>query len=96
VRDQARYAAEIATFVADRTSGTVSADERSVYRALRRLAQAELVTSTDRRGTATGAHRRYYELTPTGGRVLEAFLDRNIRNVYRHENADLFGERRDG
>jgi DNA-binding PadR family transcriptional regulator len=91
VRDEPRYAAEIAAFVADRTFGTMSADDRSLYRALRRLAHAELVVATDRRGSATGIDRKYYALTPTGERVLEAFLERNIRPIYLEGNADLFG-----
>jgi DNA-binding PadR family transcriptional regulator len=93
VRDRPRYAAEIATFVSDRTSGAITADDRSVYRALRRLAKAELVVATDRPGTATGADRKYYELTATGARVLDAFIERNVRAMYINANRDLFGPR---
>lgn len=66
VRDQARYAADMAGFVADHTRGTVTVDERSLYRALRRLARLELIAETPGPGARTGADRKYHRLTATG------------------------------
>jgi PadR family transcriptional regulator, regulatory protein PadR len=48
VRDQPRYAAEIAEFVATHSSTTMTVDDRSLYRAMRRLKQLELVDGTER------------------------------------------------
>lgn len=91
VRAEPRYSAEIADFVATHTGGMMTADDRSLYRALRRLKQLELVEDSERPGERTGAGRRYFELTPSGHNVLEAFLDRNIRNIYVNGSAaDLF------
>jgi DNA-binding PadR family transcriptional regulator len=82
VRDTARYPAEIAEFIATRTQGAITADHRSLYRALRRLGDLDLVETSGRPGRRTGADRKYYQITSSGRRVLEAFLDRHIRGVY--------------
>lgn len=91
VSERARYAAEIATFLAERTGGTMAADNRSLYRALRRLADVGLVEDVGRPAERTGADRKYFSLTESGERVLDVFLERNVRAVYLDRNADLFG-----
>lgn len=90
VQDVPKYAAEIADFVATHTDGTMTVDDRSLYRALRRLKQLELVDDSERPGERTGAGRRYHTLTPSGRNVLEAFLERNIRHVYLTGSTELF------
>ena len=82
VRDVPRYPAEIAEFIDTMTHGTMAADERSLYRAMRRLNDLELVETSNQPGRRTGADRRYYEITRTGQRVLDAFLDRHVRGIY--------------
>jgi PadR family transcriptional regulator len=91
VRDQPRYPAEIAEFINTMTQGTMAADQRSLYRAMRRLGDLELVETSDQPGRRTGADRRYYQITRTGQRVLDAFLDRHVRGIYLTDPAaDLF------
>jgi DNA-binding PadR family transcriptional regulator len=82
VRDRPRYPAEIAEFINSMTQGTMAADPRSLYRAMRRLSDLELVETSDRPGRRTGAERRYYRITRTGQRILNAFLDRHVRSIY--------------
>jgi DNA-binding PadR family transcriptional regulator len=82
VRDRARYPAEIAEFINTTTNGTMAADPRSLYRAMRRLNDIELVETSNQPGRRTGADRRYYQITRTGRRVLDAFLDRHVRSIY--------------
>ena len=82
VRDQPRYPAEIAEFISTMTHGTMTADHRSIYRAMRRLADIELVETSNQPGRRTGADRTYYQITGTGRRVLGAFMDRHVRGVY--------------
>ncbi len=94
VRSEPKYAAEIAEFVTTNTNGTMTPDDRSLYRALRRLAQMELVELSVRSGERTGAKRKYYQLTQTGERVLEAFLDRHIRGVYTDATAAILRRER--
>jgi DNA-binding PadR family transcriptional regulator len=90
VSERARYAPEIATFLAERTGGTMAADNRSLYRALRRLVDVGLVQDVGRPAERTGADRKYFSLTESGERVLDVFLERNVRAVYLDRNADLF------
>jgi DNA-binding PadR family transcriptional regulator len=91
VRDKARYPAEIAEFISTMTQGTMTADHRSLYRAMRRLSDLELVQTSDRPGHRTGADRKYYQITSTGQRILDAFLDRHVRAIYlTRPGADLF------
>jgi PadR family transcriptional regulator len=87
VRDGPRYPAEIAEFINTMTQGTMTADPHSLYRALRRLNDIELVETSNRPGRRTGADRTYYRITRTGRRVLDAFLDRHIRGIYLNERA---------
>ncbi len=82
VRDRPRYPAEIAEFINTTTQGTMAADQRSLYRAMRRLSDIELVETSDQPGRRTGADRRYYRITRSGQRVLDAFLDRHVRGIY--------------
>ena len=82
VRDRPRYPAEIAEFIDTMSQGTMAADERSLYRAMRRLNNLELVETSNKPGRRTGADRRYYQITRTGHRVLDAFLDRHVRGIY--------------
>ena len=91
VSERARYAPEIAAFLAERTGGTITADIRSLYRALRRLADVGLVQDEGRPAERSGADRKYFSLTESGERVLNVFLERNVRAVYVDRNADLFG-----
>jgi DNA-binding PadR family transcriptional regulator len=69
------------------SQGTMTADQRSLYRAMRRLSDLELVETSNQPGRRTGVDRRYYRITRTGQRVLDAFLDRHVRGIYLTEPA---------
>lgn len=56
---------------------TISAEENSIYRALRRFEDLRLVTS-QLEPTGQGPDRRYYRLTPAGLDLLRQFIRRNI------------------
>jgi DNA-binding PadR family transcriptional regulator len=64
--------------VARRTDGLVDLDPGNLYRVIKRLLADGLVAEAGRREApeAGGERRRYYRLTPLGGRVLAAELDR--------------------
>jgi len=69
--------------VADHTEGLVVLDPGNLYRVIKRLLDEGLVAEAGRRqaADAAGERRRYYRLTPLGGRVLAAELDRLRRFV---------------
>jgi PadR family transcriptional regulator, regulatory protein PadR len=71
------YAYELGAAVSDVSQGTVTADDKSIYRALNRfqslgLVQSELLLSK------IGPQRRYYRLTEKGMALLTEFTRRNI------------------
>lgn len=80
LKDRPRYMPDIKQFIDDATNRTLSADDKSMYRALRRYADAELVCFTTEPGDS-GPDRKVYELTLTGKKVLGEFLDRNLTKV---------------
>jgi PadR family transcriptional regulator PadR len=57
--------------------GSISADEKSLYRALRRFEATGLVKSTWR-PSDVGPRRRYYSLTDLGTALLREFVQRNV------------------
>jgi PadR family transcriptional regulator, regulatory protein PadR len=81
LKDGPKHMQEIKTFIETVTNGTLTADDKSMYRALRRYADAELVNFTAEPG-GSGPDRKIYALSASGKKVLGEFLDRNIKNVF--------------
>ena len=68
--------------IADHTNGLIVLDPGNLYRVIKRLLADDLVAESGRRDAqdVPGERRRYYRLTPLGGRVLAAELQR-LRNL---------------
>jgi len=71
------YVFEMGPALIQISQGTLAADEKSLYRALRRFETSGLVESTWR-PSDVGPRRRYYQLTPLGTELLRRFSKRNI------------------
>jgi DNA-binding PadR family transcriptional regulator len=69
--------------VAAHTDQLVVLDPGNLYRVIKRLLETGLVAESGRRAAdeSGGERRRYYALTPLGGRVLAAELERLRRLV---------------
>jgi DNA-binding PadR family transcriptional regulator len=81
LKDGAKYMPAIKEFIATSTNGILEADDKSMYRALRQYDHAEIVTfQLD--PNDQGPDRKSYMLTETGFKVLEAFIQRNITDIY--------------
>ena len=80
LKDGEKYMADIKEFILRATNGILSADDQSMYRALRRFHDVELVDFTTEAGDG-GPDRKIYKLTSTGSAVLKAFVQRNITKV---------------
>jgi len=80
LKDGAKYMPEIKEFIEIATNGTLTADDKSMYRALRRYHDADLVTYQTEPGRG-GPDRKLYSLTDTGEVVLARFVERNIVSV---------------
>lgn len=82
LKDGSKHMALIKDFILDATHGHISADDKSLYRALRRYNDAELVAYTEKPSHGGGPDHKVYALTAIGKRILDVFLDRNIESVY--------------
>jgi PadR family transcriptional regulator PadR len=71
------YAYEMKEAIAELSQNTIVADEKSIYRALKRFAEAGLVKS-ETQPSEVGPPRRYFALTPAGRKLLSLFIGRNI------------------
>jgi PadR family transcriptional regulator PadR len=80
LKDGPKHMADIKYFIQHATNGTLSADDKSMYRALRRYYDAELLDFTTKSGN--GPDLKIYSLTKIGSRVLDSFVERNITKVF--------------
>jgi PadR family transcriptional regulator PadR len=71
------YVFEMGQELAELGQGTISADKKSLYRALRRFEAMDVVESTWQ-DSEVGPRRRYYHLTELGTELLRRFTERNI------------------
>ena len=74
---RAMYVFEMGQELSKISQTTITADEKSLYRALRRFEAMGLVESTWQ-PSDVGPRRRYYHLTELGTELLQAFTQRNI------------------
>ncbi|MBE7533731.1 MAG: helix-turn-helix transcriptional regulator [Chloroflexi bacterium] len=92
---RATYAYEMAAMITDMSQGTVTADEKSIYRALKRFEENGLIQSQTQ-NSEIGPPRRYYTLTPAGQQLLARFIERNIRIFARPDVAAAIDSVKDG
>src|SRR5205809_651353 len=71
------YAYEMRPSIANISQGTIDVDDNSIYRALKRFAEAGWVASVVR-PSEMGPARRYFSLTEAGYALLANFIERNL------------------
>lgn len=81
LKDSPKHMAEIKRFIFDTTNGMLEADDKSMYRALRRYSDVEMVRF-ETLPSDSGPDRKVYSLTHIGGTVLDSFIERNIVGVF--------------
>jgi DNA-binding PadR family transcriptional regulator len=76
--DEERHGYGLVQAIAAHTDGLVALDPGNLYRVIKRLLADGLVAEAGQRSAddAGGERRRYYRITPLGGRVLAAELER--------------------
>jgi DNA-binding PadR family transcriptional regulator len=76
--DEERHGYGLVLAIAERTDGLLTLDPGNLYRVIKRLLAEGLVAEAGQRSAPDegGERRRYYRLTPLGGRVLAAELER--------------------
>jgi PadR family transcriptional regulator PadR len=77
LHERPMYVFEMGEALDAASRGTITADERSLYRALRRFERAGFVES-EWRESDVGPRRRYYRLCELGKELLRRFTERNI------------------
>ena len=78
LREDRKYVEEIKDFVERKTNGSITCEEQSLYRALRKYEHVEILTHELRKGNK-GPDRKYYYLTPLGEKLFNLFVKRNIQ-----------------
>jgi PadR family transcriptional regulator, regulatory protein PadR len=81
LKDGPKHMGAIKAFIQEATNGTLEADNQSMYRALRRYYDAELLDAASKPGKS-GADRKVYQLSKLGEQVLDSFVRRNITQVF--------------
>ncbi len=82
LKDGPKHMTQIKSFIGDITDGALTVDDKSIYRALRRYNETELIGFVAARSNS-GPDLKVYSLTRIGERVLEIFLTRNIQIFYK-------------
>ena len=77
LHERPMYVFEMGQALVKASRGTITADGKSLYRALRRFERIGLVESAWL-STKLGPRRRYYHLTSLGTELLRRFVQRNL------------------
>lgn len=77
LKEGEKFVDEIKAFVDEKTKGTLSCEEQSLYRTLRKYKELGMVSFNSKPGQG-GPERKYYYLTDLGLELLALFTQRNI------------------
>ena len=91
LKDSPKYVDEIKSFIEEITNGHITAEEQSLYRSLRKFHDLEVVNYESREGNK-GPDRKYYFLTDLGKKLLDEFIERNIKVFYKENILDLINK----
>ena len=81
LKDGEKYVDEIKSFIENMSNNTISCEEQSIYRSLRKYLHLEIVEYYLGEGNK-GPERKYYKLTKLGINLLNQFIERNINLFY--------------
>ena len=77
LKENSKCVEEIKEFVEKMSEGSMSCEEQSLYRNLRKFQHLEIIAYDSRR-VSKGPDRKYYYLTPMGDELFKRFAKRNI------------------
>ncbi|MCA0430581.1 MAG: PadR family transcriptional regulator [Bacteroidetes bacterium] len=84
LQESEKYVDEIKNFIEQKSDGTISCEEQSLYRALRKYEHINVLTYDLKEGNK-GPDRKYYYLTNLGKELFKHFIERNINLFYSNE-----------
>jgi len=88
LQEDKKYVDEIKNFVETSSRGTITCEEQSLYRALRKYEHIGVLAYELRKGNK-GPERKYYYLTNLGKELFQQFTERNIQLFYSEEIKNL-------
>lgn len=88
LQENMKYVEEIRSFVEQRSNYTMTCEEQSLYRVLRKFEHVGIVNYELRKGYK-GPERKYYYLTNLGKQLFKQFVERNIQLFYSPEIKSL-------
>ena len=83
-----KYVDEIKSFIEKNSEGTISCEEQSLYRSLRKFHHVSIV-KFDLKDGNKGPSRKYYSLTSLGETLLKSFIKRNINLFFKSSMKNL-------
>lgn len=84
-----KYAEEIITFISSNSNATMTCEEQSLYRIIRKFEHLGIVSTYSGKGNK-GPDRKYNQLTPMGKELLKKFIERNIKLLNHDSITKLF------
>lgn len=84
MKEEPKYVDEIRQFIVEKSNGTMSCEEQSLYRILRKFEHIDVFQFETKKGNK-GPERKYYSLTKLGEKLFEQFVQRNIMLFYNAE-----------
>lgn len=91
LKDGEKYVDEIKQFVESASKNTITCEEQSLYRALRKFEYVDILKYELKKGNK-GPERKYYYLTELGQNLLNQFIKRNIQLFYSNEIKSLLNQ----
>jgi len=88
LKEGPKYVAEISEFITENSNNTISCENQSLYRTLRKFTLLKMIDFHTGPGNK-GPERKYYELTDMGKSILERFIKRNIDLFFKPEIQEL-------
>lgn len=84
LQESKKYVDEIKSFIVQKSNGTISCEEQSLYRALRKYEHIGVLSFELKEGNK-GPNRKYYYLTNLGHELFNQFVNRNIKLFFSEE-----------
>jgi PadR family transcriptional regulator PadR len=88
LKEEKKYVDDIKAFVEEQSKQTMSCEEQSLYRTLRKFQHLGVVDFETGKGNK-GPERKYYFLTDLGSSLLNQFINRNISLFFNEKIKNL-------
>ena len=91
LKDGKKYVDEIKSFVEEQSQNTMTCENQSLYRNLRKFQHLDVVNFEAGLGRK-GPERKYYFLTELGRDLLDSFIERNINLFFNERIKNLLNK----